>query len=81
MLCVIAALKIVVRPAMITIHTDSYYLAGCHRNLQQWKNDGWKKNDGKEVRNADLWQQIMDLESPHAIKYQLERPMPKKEEI
>lgn len=75
MLCVIAALKIVVRPAMITIHTDSYYLAGCHRNLQQWK------NDGKEVRNADLWQQIMDLESPHAIKYQLERPMPKKEEI
>lgn len=81
LLCATAALKIVIRPAMITIHTDSYYLVGNHKKLQKWKDNGWKKQDGTEARNADLWQQIMDLESPHAIKYQLERPMPKREEI
>ena len=66
---------------MITIHTDSYYLVGNHKKLQQWKENGWKKQDGTEARNADLWQQIMDLESQHKVKYQLERPMPKKEDI
>ena len=81
LLCAVAALKIVIRPAMITIHTDSYYLVGNHKKLQKWKDNGWKKQDGTEARNADLWQQIMDLESQHEVKYQLERPMPKKEEI
>ena len=28
LMCAAAALKIVIRPAMLTIHTDSYYLVG-----------------------------------------------------
>ena len=59
--CAIAALKRMNQSAMITIHTDCHYFADGQRRLAAWKNNGWKRSDGKELRNLDLWQEIEEL--------------------
>lgn len=70
--CVVAALKRMTRPAMITFWTDCHYFANGQRRLAVWKENGWKRPDGKEVRNLDLWQQIEKLLRPHAVSFCVE---------
>lgn len=69
MTCAIAALKRMTRPAVITIYTNSRYLTSGHGYLASWKENGWMKPGGEPVKNADLWQQIYDLQKIHAVKY------------
>ena len=70
--CAIAALKRMNQSAMITIHTDCHYFADGQRRLAAWKNNGWKRSDGKELRNLDLWQEIEELLRPHAVQFHIE---------
>ena len=70
--CAIAALKRMNQPAMITIHTDCHYFADGQRRLAAWKDNGWKRSDGKELRNLDLWQEIEELLRPHAVQFHIE---------
>ena len=72
MACAIEALKRMTKPAMITIHTDSYYLTSGHGKLARWKDDGWKRQNKKEVKNADLWKQLEALMRPHAVRFKVE---------
>ena len=69
--CAVAALQRMIRPAMITIHTDSHYLANGHGKMAVWKSDGWKRGNGQELKNADLWQQLERLVQPHAIRFKV----------
>ncbi|MDO5411603.1 MAG: hypothetical protein Q4F21_14355 [Lachnospiraceae bacterium] len=69
MTCAVEALKHMNLPSMITIHTNSRYLMNGHGYLASWKENGWKRAGGKNVKNADLWQQIYDLQKAHAVKY------------
>ena len=70
--CVVAALKRMTRPAMITFWTDCHYFANGQRQLASWRENGWKRSDGKELRNSDLWQQLEELLRPHAVSFQME---------
>lgn len=67
--CAIEALKRMTRPSMITIHTDCRYLI--NNKMQEWKDAGWKRQGG-ELKNADLWQQLYNLQKPHAVRYHFE---------
>lgn len=53
-------------------HTDCHYFADGQRRLAAWKNNGWKRSDGKELRNLDLWQEIEELLRPHAVQFHIE---------
>ena len=68
----IAAFQRLVRPAIVTVHTDCGYL---------WKQNGWKKAKGEPVRNAQLWEQLLKLEAMHTVRYQYHKVMPKEEEV
>lgn len=70
LMCAVAALKRMILPSLITIHTDSYYLA--NNRLTEWEKAGWKKSNGKDLRNADLWKELRDLLNPHAVRYKVE---------
>lgn len=70
LMCAVAALKRMRLPSMITIHTDSHYLAD--NRLTDWEKSGWKRADGKELKNKDLWQQMSGLLKPHAVRFRLE---------
>lgn len=77
----IAAFQRLIRPAIVTVHTDCGYLATYHKYASQWKENGWKKANGEPARNAQLWEQLLKLETMHKVRYQYHRVMPNEEEV
>lgn len=67
--CAIAALGRMVRPAVITVHTDCRLLINSHAYLQRWAADGWSRQNGEPVKNVDLWKLLVEKEGAHAIRY------------
>ncbi len=49
----------------VPLYTDSQYVQkGITQWLQGWKRKGWKKANGDDVTNQDLWQQMDQLNLP-----------------
>jgi ribonuclease HI len=66
----IEALNALKRPCVVEIHTDSSYVRdGIMKWIHGWKRNGWRTADKKPVKNADLWQQLLDAESRHHVKW------------
>ena len=69
--CAVAALQRMIRPAVITIHTDSYYLANGHGKIA-----GWKRENGQALKNMDLWKDLEKVLQPHAVRFKVESMLP-----
>ena len=74
--CAIAALKRMIRPAMLTIHSDCHYLANGHGKIAVWKSAGWKRENGQDLKNVELWQQLEELLQLHAVRFKVESMLP-----
>lgn len=72
LVCAIEALKRMARPSVITIHTDSHYLIDGNEKLLKRRDAGWRREDGKELKNLSLWQQLYSLQKNHAARYHFE---------
>lgn len=72
MLGLIAALRRIHRPSLLTIHTTCRYLANGYQSLTVWKKNGWKRSKDQKLKNADLWQEIDKRLSGHAVRFQTE---------
>lgn len=55
----------------IRINTSCEHVLNSCRNAwpQQWEKAGWTKANGKEVKNADLWQQYLNVSRGHVISW------------
>jgi ribonuclease HI len=63
----LAALK---KPSRVTLSTDSrYVMDGLTKWIKGWQRNGWKTADRKPVKNADLWQELLDAAAPHRIEW------------
>ena len=51
------------------IRGNSAYLANGFENLQKWKDNNWKRPNGEEVKNADLWEQIFNLQKSRKARF------------
>lgn len=70
LLAVIEALKVLKRPCLVTVHTDSQYVQkGMSEWLDNWKLRNWRTANKKPVKNADLWQQLDALAQQHTLKW------------
>ncbi|WP_308911903.1 ribonuclease HI [Pseudokordiimonas caeni] len=66
----IEALNALTRPCKVILHTDSTYVKdGITKWIHGWQSRGWKTADKKPVKNADLWQALLDAEAPHTIEW------------
>lgn len=66
----LTALARVNKDSEITVYTDSLYLRGSYtRDLQSWKENGWKTSKGDEVKNKLLWQQVSKKTVRHVIRF------------
>lgn len=74
--CAVAAMQRMIRPAVITIHTDSYYLANGHGKIAGWKTAGWKRENGQALKNMDLWKDLEKVLQPHAVRFKVESMLP-----
>jgi ribonuclease HI len=63
----LAALK---RPCRVRLYTDSMYVRdGISKWVQAWIRNGWRTADRKPVKNADLWQRLLEVQKPHRIEW------------
>ena len=66
----IQALKLLIEPCDVLLHTDSkYVLDGITRWVEGWQRNGWKNASKQPVRNADLWHELIDASSRHEIEW------------
>ena len=58
------------RPCKVALYTDSIYVRdGITKWIHGWRRNGWKTADRKPVKNAELWQALLDAAAPHRIDW------------
>jgi ribonuclease HI len=66
----IEALTALKRPCRVEIHTDSNYVRdGITKWIHGWKRNGWRTADKKPVKNADLWQGLLEAAARHDVTW------------
>ena len=66
----IQGLNALKKPCRVKLSTDSrYVMDGLTKWIKGWQRNGWKTADKKPVKNADLWQQLLDAAKPHRIEW------------
>ena len=70
LLAAIRALEALKRPCQVTVTTDSNYVRdGITKWIFGWQKNGWRTADKKPVKNAELWQELLEATKPHRITW------------
>lgn len=71
LMAAIEGLRALKRPCRVTLSTDSrYVMDGLTKWIHGWQKNGWRTADKKPVKNADLWQALLEAARPHRINWQ-----------
>ncbi|MES2097365.1 MAG: ribonuclease HI [Pseudomonadota bacterium] len=66
----IEGLNALKRPCRVTLSTDSrYVMDGLTKWIHGWRKNGWKTADKKPVKNAELWQALVEAAAPHRVEW------------
>ena len=67
MTALLEALKRLTCPCAVVVYTSCAYIASALNNrwAEDWRQRGWIRKDGKSVKNAELWEEIMEQLDPH----------------
>ena len=70
LMAAIEGLKALKRPCRVAIHTDSIYVRdGITKWIHGWQRNGWRTADKKPVKNAELWQELLEASRAHRIEW------------
>ena len=70
LLAPIEALKKIPKGSKVQIFTDSKYVkSGITEWIHNWKKNGWKTTNKKEVSNKELWTELDQLNSEFEINW------------
>ena len=70
MMAAIEALKALSKPCRVKLTTDSVYVRdGITKWIHGWLRNGWRTSDRKPVKNAELWQALLDAVEPHRVEW------------
>jgi ribonuclease HI len=70
LMAAIMALRALKKPCRVELSTDSkYVLEGITKWVFGWQRNGWRTADKKPVKNAELWQALIEAARPHAIDW------------
>ena len=70
LLAAIEALNALKKPCRVQLYTDSNYVRdGITKWIHGWRRNGWRTSDRKPVKNADLWQALLDAAAPHRVEW------------
>ena len=66
----IKALGALTRPSQVILYTDSSYVRnGITKWCAGWQRNGWKTASKQPVKNADLWQELIEAEKRHTVEW------------
>ena len=68
---VIEALKLLKRPCKINIYSDSAYVVNAFLQnwIAGWVKNNWKNSNKEEVKNKELWQELISLTKVHEVTF------------
>ena len=70
LMAAIEALRALKKPCHVQLWTDSNYVRdGITKWIHGWRRNGWKTSDKKPVKNAELWQALLDASAPHRVDW------------
>jgi ribonuclease HI len=70
LMAAIEALRALKKPCHVQLWTDSNYVRdGITKWIHGWRKNGWKTADKKPVKNAELWQALLDACERHRIDW------------
>jgi ribonuclease HI len=70
LMAAISALEALKKPSEVELHTDSIYLRdGITKWIHGWRRNGWKTADKKPVKNAELWQRLLEAQARHTVDW------------
>jgi len=71
MRAVIEGLKILKKPCIVKIHSDSALIVNAFNQnwITNWQKKDWRKADKKPVENRDLWEEMLEAMKPHEVKW------------
>ena len=66
---VIEALKLLKRPCKVQLYSDSAYVVNAFLNhwIDGWIKNNWKNSNKEEVKNKELWQELLELTKIHDV--------------
>jgi len=70
LMAAIEGLNAITRPCPVILSTDSNYVKdGITKWIFGWQRNGWRTADKKPVKNADLWQALLEATKRHTIEW------------
>ena len=70
LLAAIRALQALKRPCHVDITTDSVYVRdGITKWIFGWQKNGWRTASKQPVKNAELWQELLEAAQRHRIEW------------
>lgn len=67
---VIEGLSALKKPCDVTVYSDSsYVIKGMQTWVFNWQKNNWKTTNKKPVKNADLWQELLEISNKHVIDW------------
>jgi len=70
LIAAIEGLKILKKSSKVNLYTDSVYLKdGITKWVFNWQKNNWKNANKKDVKNKDLWMQLLEVVNKHDINW------------
>jgi len=70
LMAAIEALNALKKPCHVQLWTDSVYVRdGITKWIHGWRRNGWRTADKKPVKNAELWQALLEATARHRIDW------------
>jgi len=71
-LAAIRGLEALKCPCVVTLYTDSQYLANAITKgwARRWQRNGWMRNREEPALNSDLWEQLLSLCEVHSVRFE-----------
>ena len=68
---VIEALKLLKFPCKVNLYSDSAYVVNAfvQKWIAGWQKNNWKTSDKKDVKNKELWQELLELTKMHDVNF------------
>lgn len=71
LLAAISGLNALKEPCTVNLYSDSSYLVDAFNLgwISSWESNGWKNSQKKQVKNIDLWEELIKLHKLHSINF------------